>query len=288
MKFSDMRVLITGAAGGIGGAVVAELRLRGAAVLCVARNEPAHSRTTSSAAVNGTRIGTLIADLTVPADRRRVCEASIDWCGGINVLINNAGVNHFAMFEDQPHAQIELALAVNVGAPMHLCRQLLPHLAQQPESRILNIGSVFGAIGYPGYAAYCASKFALRGFTEALRRELAETSIRVQYLAPRATRTGMNTAAVDRMNAQLRVPMDPPERVARAACGLLESGRLEAVVGWPERFFTRVNATLPRLVDRAMRKRLAAIRHYATGDSPGRIEVDHRAGPYQNLTGDPT
>ena len=268
MKPSEMRVLITGGTGGIGSAIGAELLARGAAVLLVAHDEAALSRAASSHAVNDTRLGTVSAELTVPADRQRVCKAASAWCGGVNVLINNAGVNYFAMFEDQPSAQIDLALALNVAAPMHLCRELLPHLSRQPEARILNIGSVFGAIGYPGYAVYSASKFALRGFTEALRRELAETSIRVQYLAPRATRTGMNSPMVVRMNAHLRVPMDPPERVAQAACALLESGRAEAVVGWPEKFFTRVNATLPRLVDRTVRKRLLAIRHYATGAAP--------------------
>jgi short-subunit dehydrogenase len=78
----------------------------------------------------------------------------------------------------------------------------------------------------------------------------------------------MISPMVARMNAHLRVPMDPPERVARAACALLESGRAEAIVGWPEKLFTRVNATLPRLVDRAMRKRLLAICHFATGAAP--------------------
>ena len=268
MKLSEMRVLITGGTGGIGSAIGAELLACGAAVLLVARDEAALSRAAASHAVNGTRIGTVSADLTVPADRQRVCKAASTWCGGINVLINNAGVNHFTMFEDQPPAQIDLALALNVGAPMHLCRELLPHLARQAEARILNIGSVFGAIASPGYAVYSASKFALRGFTEALRRELTETSIRVQYLGPRATRTGMISPMVARMNAHLRVPMDPPERVARAACALLESGRAEAIVGWPEKLFTRVNATLPRLVDRAMRKRLLAICHFATGAAP--------------------
>lgn len=267
MKLSEMRVLITGGTGGIGRAIGAELLARGAAVLLVARDEAALSRAASSHAVN-VRIGMVSADLTVPADRQRVCKAASTWCGGINVLINNAGVNHFTMFEDQPPAQIDLALALNVGAPMHLCRELLPHLAGQAEARILNIGSVFGAIASPGYAVYSASKFALRGFTEALRRELTETSIRVQYLGPRATRTGMISPMVARMNAHLRVPMDPPERVARAACALLESGRAEAIVGWPEKLFTRVNATLPRLVDRAMRKRLLAICHFATGAAP--------------------
>src|SRR5688500_9127831 len=110
MKPSEMRVLITGGTGGIGSAIGAELLARGAAVLLVARNEAALSRAASSHAENGARIGMVSADLTVPTDRQRVCKAASAWCGGINVLINNAGVNLFTMFEDQPPAQFDLAL----------------------------------------------------------------------------------------------------------------------------------------------------------------------------------
>jgi short-subunit dehydrogenase len=268
MKFSNMRVLITGGSGGIGGAIGAELLARGASVLLVGRDEAVLARAALRHAAHGDRIGTVAADLTIPADRRRMCEAAMAWYGGVNVLVNSAGVSHFALFGDQSSTQLDVVLTVNVVAPLQLCRELLPHLAQQVEGRILNIGSVFGTIGYPGYAVYSASKFALRGFTEALRRELAGTSIRVQYIAPRATRTRMNSAAVMRMNAHLGVAIDAPERVAQAACSLLESGRAEAVVGWPERFFARMNAALPGVVDRAVRRQLAAIRHYASGAGP--------------------
>jgi short-subunit dehydrogenase len=271
MRAADVRALITGGVGGIGGAIAGELLASGAVVLLVRRNQAALDRAMLHHSAHGDRVRSIAADLTVPADRRRVCGIATGWRGGINVLVNNAGVNHFAMFEDQAASEIDAMLALNVAAPLHLCRELLPHLARQPEARILNIGSVFGAIGYPGNAVYSASKFALRGFSEALRRELAGTAIRVQYLAPRATRTEFNTAAVDRMNRELGVAVDPPEHVARAALALIESDRAEAVVGWPERLFARVNAALPRLVDRALRKQLPTVRRYATGaiSAPG-------------------
>ena len=98
---------------------------------------------------------------------------------------------------------------------------------------------------------------------EALRRELADSNVRVQYLAPRATRTGMNAVAVERMNAELGVAMDPPELVARAACDMLEHGRREAVLGWPEKAFVRINALLPRIVDGSLRRQLEVIRRHA-------------------------
>jgi short-subunit dehydrogenase len=125
------------------------------------------------------------------------------------------------------------------------------------------MGSVFGAIGYPGYAVYSATKFGLRGFTEALRRELAASNVSVHYLAPRATRTRINSSAVERMNTELGVAMDDPERVAQAVCRLLVKQQAAAVIGWPEKLFVRINALLPRAVDGAIRKQLPTIERYA-------------------------
>jgi short-subunit dehydrogenase len=268
MKATSIRALVTGGAGGIGQAIASDLLWRGASVLLVDRDTAALGRTAERLARFGDCVRTLAADLTSAADRQRICSTAAEWRGGVNVLVNNAGVNHFRMFEDQPAGQIDLAIAINVQAPMHLCHELLPHLRRQPEACILNTGSVFGAIGYPGYAVYSATKFAVRGFTEALRRELADTGVRVHYVAPRATRTGINTSAVERMNAELGVAMDPPEIVAKAVCDMLEGGRAEAVIGWPEKLFARVNGVLPRLVDGALRKQLPVIRRYAGETAP--------------------
>lgn len=147
--------------------------------------------------------------------------------------------------------------------PRPSCTNLLGHLRSRPRAAILNIGSVFGHIGYPGYALYSASKFALRGFSQALRRELAGSRVQVHDLAPRATRTPINPPAVVAMNAELGVTMDPPGVVARRARELLATDTVEGVIGWPEKFFARLNAVLPRLVDRALAKQLPVIRRHA-------------------------
>lgn len=264
MNLSTARVLLTGAAGGIGSAIAAELLGKGATVLLVDVNESALRRfVASEPKVSADRVDVYAANLTLAEDRARLADFATTWRGGINVLINNAGVSHFRLLEDQPAEEVDLALAVNLQAPVHLCRLLLPHLQRQPDAHILNTGSVFGGIGYAAYSVYSATKFAMRGFSEALRRELADTTVQVHYLAPRATRTGINTAAVESMNAELGVAMDTPPVVARAACAMLESGSPEAVIGWPEKLFVRLNALLPRLVDGSLRKQLPVIRRYA-------------------------
>jgi len=263
MRVNQMIALLTGATGGIGRAIAEELLNHGAAVFLVGRDEQALTSAALDLIQHKDRVTTCSADITVPAQRKQLCQLALNWRGGVNALINNAGICDFGLLADQEAACIETALAVNVQAPMQLTQLLLPHFQRAPAAAIINIGSVFGSIGYPGYAAYCASKFALRGFTEALRRELEGSSVRMHYLAPRATRTGMNSSAVDGMNAELRVAVDSPQRVARELRLMIEQGRASRVIGSPESFFTQVNALAPGVVDKSIHKNLPVIQRYA-------------------------
>jgi short-subunit dehydrogenase len=144
-----------------------------------------------------------------------------------------------------------------------LTRALLPLMRPGPRAAVVNVGSILGDIGNPGNVAYSTAKYALRGFSEALRRELHGSGIRVQYLAPRATRTALNSPAQDALNAELGTGSDAPDIVARALLALLEGGRAEMHLGWPERFFVRLNRLLPSVVDRALGKRAALVRRHA-------------------------
>lgn len=275
MQLTGSRVLLTGAAGGIGRAIAMELVASGAQVLMVDRDQRALDAAAATLASASQRVEPSVCDLTSPDDRARLCEHARRWRGGVNILVNNAGLNPFGLYEDLSQAQIDAAIAVNLQVPMHLCRELLPHLRQQSPAAIVNTGSVFGAIGYPGYVAYATTKFALRGFSEALRRELEGSGVSVHYLAPRATLTPINTSSVERMNRELGVKMDPPERVAREWVRMLREGRPSAVIGWPEKLFVKVNALLPAVVDRAIRKQLPTIvRHARAGGAVHRPPAD--------------
>ncbi|CAH0272388.1 short-subunit dehydrogenase [Pseudomonas frederiksbergensis] len=256
MRPSEARVVLTGASGGIGLAIAGTLCASGAHVLAVARHreslEPLLERYPEQLRWVG-------ADLTLPDDRRKVLAAA-EAIGGINLLINAAGVNHFAMLEQLDDSEINAMLAVNVGAPISLTKLLLPLLKQAESAMVVNVGSTYGSIGYPGYASYCATKFALRGFSEALRRELADTRINVLYVAPRATRTSMNSAAAQALNDALKANVDDPQTVASAVIHAIAGDRRDLYLGWPERFFVRLNSLLPHLVDRGLRKQLPLIR----------------------------
>ena len=205
----------------------------------------------------------VVADVTQADGRARVSAAARDM-NGANLLVNNAGISDFSLFDAQSDAALEAMLQTNLLAPMLLTRAMLPLLRRQQTASIVNVGSIFGYLGYPGCAAYSASKFGLRGFSEALRRELADSGVRVQYFAPRATRTALNSDAMCRLNEELKVAMDTPERVAQEFLALLDAPqRSESSVGFPEKLFARINQFLPGLVDGAMRKQLPLIRKYA-------------------------
>lgn len=267
MNLRDKRVLVTGASGGIGRALVTALLEKGAQVLMTGRDRAALSKVVVHHAERE-RTAVFAADISNASDRARLCEYASRWRGGIDVLINNAAVNEFNLLIAQPAAAMEEAVAINLIAPIDLCRRLGQRLELSEDAHIINIGSVFGSIGFAGNSVYCATKFGLRGFSEALRRELADTNIQVHYFAPRATRTAFNTEAVNDLNEALGNASDEPEAVARGIVRALEADKLECVVGWPEKFFARLNALLPRLVDRALAPKLAIIRDFASRSVP--------------------
>lgn len=131
------------------------------------------------------------------------------------------------------------------------------------DGQIVNIGSTFGRLAFPGHSAYSAAKHGLRGWSEALRRELAGTGVAVTYVAPRATRTPLNDARVDALNAALKTRVDEPGAVAPRIVRAIARRRAEVQLGWPERLLVRLNALFPRLVDRGLAARLPLIRRHA-------------------------
>lgn len=261
MKPAAMSVLLTGATGGIGTQIAEQLVKAGARVLLVARRPG--PLTVLAARLGGQAAGAScvaarVADITRTADRLALVQAAMEL--DVNVLINGAGSPCFGEFAAMDDAQIAQNVLTNLVAPMQMSRALLPQLLAQPEARLLNLGSALGRIGLPGYAVYGAAKFGLRGYSEALRRELADTSVRVQYLGPRATRTAFNDYRVEAYNAATRTQFDTPEWVARAAVRQLEEGTAECFLGFPESLAVRLNSIVPTWLDRAFGRQRAALR----------------------------
>lgn len=259
MKAADARVVLTGASGGIGRAIAARLVRGGAAVMLVGRSAARLAsqarelaRYDNASPEEESRIAWRLADVTDAAALPQLADTASRW--NCNVLVHGAGVPAFGPFVEVDPERLRALIETNLVAPIRLTQALLPHLFTQPRAQVVCVGSALGRMGLPGFAVYSATKFGLRGFAEALRRELADTRVRVQYLGPRTTRTAFND---ERAASHLRATgaaVDPPERVAEALVQLLESGRPERYVGYPESLAVRVNALASGWLDRAFRK----------------------------------
>jgi len=259
MAGHEWRLVLTGASGGIGQAIATALAPHCASMVLVGRNAALLQALGTQLAQYRVRI--VQGDLTEDATLAQVAAAA-GGLGGANLLINNAGANDFHAFHSQDADTLRGLLETNLLAPMLLTQRLLPQLRQAEQAQIVNVGSLFGYLGYPGFAGYCASKAGLRGFTQALRRELLDTGIRVRHFIPRATRTAINSAAVDAMNAEMGVPVDDPQDAARQLLDFLGGSAWERKPGLKEAMLVLLNQLLPGLPDRAIRGQLPVIRKH--------------------------
>jgi short-subunit dehydrogenase len=233
---SDLSVVLTGATGGVGAALARELVARGARVLLIARNAAplaALARELAREDDNRHRIDALAADVTSASARIGVRDAAI--ARNANVLINAASTDASGPFPTLDAARIDAVLQTNLVAAMHLTGALLPHLLQQRSARILNIGSAVDGTGLPGATAFIG----LRGFCEALRRELAGTAVRAQFLGRFSARQELDTYVA---GVALRMLLSgTSERFLGASDGVL--ARLDAVAtGWLVGMLDRGNA----------------------------------------------
>ncbi|HEY8568496.1 SDR family oxidoreductase [Microbulbifer sp.] len=260
---NELNILLTGASGGIGNALAHSLAARGHRLLLQGRNKMALEQLCNSLP-DAHRHLVVPADLRDPQQRLELLRTCRSLPGGVDVLINNAGVARFALLADTDDAAMRSILETNLLVPMALTRDLLPLLQRSKQGAVINIGSAFGHIGHPGFSIYGASKSGLHGFTEALRRELGDSQVKVHYLAPRAVDTSLNTDAVVSLNRALGNRSDSPQLVAEQCVALLEGRRsARRFMGWPERLFIKVNALLPSLVDGALVKKMPVIRRFA-------------------------
>ena len=253
--------LITGAGSGIGRALAQEAARRGHQLILVGRTG---ARLQESAAMMGEAPVTCVAaDVTTPEGRAAVAAAVAAAGGRLDVLINNAGTLGVGHLSDIDDDALQRMCDTNLVAPMALTRDLLPALIAA-RGRVVNIGSVFGDIAYPFFAAYSATKFGLRGFSDALRRELSGRGVGVTYIAPRATSTAAESQFAPLIDP-MDMTLDSPERVAAEAWKAIAAGRRECFPRGKEKFFVRIQRMFPALIDRAVgaqardRRTLAAL-----------------------------
>lgn len=259
MKVQSSIVLLTGASGGIGQALARELAARGARLLLSGRDIPRLEQLCGELRAAGAEAIVVPADLSTAEGAERLAHAALSG-GTPDLVVHCAGALSFGALDATPAADIARLWQTNVIAPSLLTRALLPSLRRRGSGRFVFVGSIFGSLAFPMYASYSATKFALRGFAEALRRELDGSGVGVTYVAPRYTRTPLNAGAPERIAQALAMQQDEPALVAARIVDAIERDRRELYFGFGERIFVKLNAWFPWLVDRGLRAQTRRMR----------------------------
>ena len=261
------RMLITGASGGIGRCVAEQAALRGGRVALAARSTDKLGDLARSLKARGADAVAIPADVTSDADRHRLLETAVDRLGGLDVLVNNAGVGSFGHFATSSEEILRRVMEVNFFAPAELIRLAVPVLARGRQPAVVNVASMCGRRGLPAWPEYSASKFALCGLTEALRGEMARFDIDVLLILPGLTRSDLSRHML-RHDGRMKIEFDKgmaPAEVAEGILTALENNRTETVLGRDARLMLRVNRFLPGFVDWMIRRRVRKLYEQPAG-----------------------
>ena len=239
-RFTDRAVIVTGASAGIGLAVARRFVDEGARVLLVARGAVELERAAAALAARGTAIAHA-ADVADPVAQRGIVERAVAALGGVDVLVNNAGMNPRGAFEAQEAADLGRAIDVNLRAPVMLSRLVLPHLRRAGRGAIVNVASLAGRVPLAHEAVYSATKFGLRALSLALADELRGTGITVSVVSPGPVDTGFIMADLAHVpDIVLSQPMSTADQIAQLVLDC-------AADGTPERARPRLGGALATL-----------------------------------------
>lgn len=211
-----------------------------------------------SLTAQGAKVAAIPGDVTSNEDRRRIVDTVVDRFGGLDVLINNAGVGSFGHFSSSSEEVLRQVMEVNFFAPAELIRLAVPILTRGVQPAIVNIASMCGRRGLPAWSEYSASKFALCALTEALRGEMVRFHIDVLLILPGLTHTEMGSHLLrhaGRMKIDFTDGMSPAF-VANNVLRALQRNRTETVVGREARWLLLLHRMLPRLVDRLLARKV--------------------------------
>lgn len=249
-----MRCLVTGASSGLGKAMSESLVRAGATVLMTGRSPERLDAVASGLKAEGAdpaRIHIQPADLTVDEDRHRLFRVARERLGGLDLVINNAGVGATGQFDTHDPSVLRRVFEINVFAMAEVCREALPLLAEGRDPTMVVIGSVNARRALPGRSEYSASKFAVSGFTESIRVEWSRFGIHVLQVNPGFTDTPFEDhAVVDTARIPSRHRRTwKPEDVAAATLRAIEHRRREITLSWQGWLFVLTGKLAPRFVD---------------------------------------
>jgi len=214
----DKVVVITGGTSGIGKALAFEFGAKGSKIFVTGRNEKELAQTIEELKARGIAAAGMRADVSIEDDNRRMAEETIRVFGGIDILINNAGISMRALFEDVDLEVVKKVMDINFYGVLYATKYCLPEIKKNKGS-VIGISSIAGYRGLPGRTGYSASKFALNGFLEVLRTELLKTGVHVMTASPGFTASNIRKRSLTKDgSSQGESPRDEGSMMTAEEC----------------------------------------------------------------------
>ncbi len=249
-KIANSRAIVTGASSGIGRAVARELARQGAELVITARRLDRLEELATEIRAAGRRVEIVAGDVTDGGVRRSLLERADRELGGLDILVNNAGVAALGRFEDANPERLRQIFEVNFFSLVELTRAALPVLKRGRQPIVVNIGSILGHAAIPHLAEYSAAKFAVRGFSDALRAELHGSGVDVLLVSPATVETEIWERMLEETAPTAwRAPRGlTPTAVATATVRAIRRGRREILPGIEAKAFHLIQRLCPAVV----------------------------------------
>lgn len=251
-KLKQKTVVVTGASSGIGRAAALEFARRGANLVLAARRGELLENVAKECRALGADCKIVVTDVTQRAD----CEHLIDMAGSVDVLVNNAGFAIFDAIESARPDDLASMMQTNYFGTVWCTQAVLPQMLARGKGTIVNVASIAGIMGYARMGGYCATKFAVIGFSETLRDEVLRRGVRVAMVCPGTVETDFfEKAERGKMPGASRLILAiKPEKVARAIANAAEDGRYRRILPLGATMFIRFKELCPRLAHILMRR----------------------------------
>ncbi len=251
-RLDQARVIITGASSGIGRALAERLAALHCKLIVNARRAERLTQLAAEVQELGGQAVTVAGDVTDPDTQQQIIQASVSHYDGIDVLINNAGIGAIGPFAEASGERLRRVMEVNFFAATELTRAAIPVIANGRDPLIVNIGSVLGHRAVPLKSEYCASKFALHGWSDALRTELTESGIDVLLVSPSTTDSEFFDRVIENTtdkNWKLS-GASSPDFVARRTVQAMQRRKHEIILSWSGWGLVWLDRLFPSLANR--------------------------------------
>ena len=250
LDLSGARAILTGASSGIGHALALRLAEQGVRLVLASRNRERLDALAATIRQRGGEAHVVATDVADAAQRAHLIELAVAALGGLDILVNNAGVGARGPFAEATEDRLRRIFEVNFFSCTELTRLAIPHLRRGRNPTIVNISSILGKRGIPNMVEYCASKFALQGWSEGLRAELALQGIHVLVVCPGTIETEFRKRMLeDRSGPRWRSRGMTADRCAALIVSAMRARRNEIVVTAGAKVLAWLNRLAPRLVD---------------------------------------